>query len=417
MVLVAACGGRSAGIPSTTSVSTQAELGTADGQRDLAARDDGRFPQAALIDVDGTLYGTTEYGGKYGAGTVFSITTSGVEKVLLNFGESPNGGKFPVAPLLALRGTLYGTTTAGGTYGGGTVFSVTPAGAKKIVHSFGSAGDGIDPRGGLIAVRGKLYGTTWSGGTAMGGMCPALDQGCGTVFSITTSGVEKVLHSFGKGFDGWHPAAGLVSVGHVLYGATFYGGTHKKCDEAGFRAGCGTVFSITPSGVETVLHNFQNIGTRHDGEYPRAPLLVVNGDLYGTTIGGRLQGTVFVVTTDGAENTLYNFGKKRGDVITPEAGLIEVNGTLYGTTSNGNYYPGGIFSITTAGVEKVLYRFVGGHDGATPVASLVEVRGVLYGTTQYGGDICLSKKKSRDGCGTVFSVTTSGQEKVLHEFR
>jgi uncharacterized repeat protein (TIGR03803 family) len=110
--------------------------------------------------------------------------------------------------------------------GCGTVFSVTKGGSEKVLHrfSFGS-GDGALPSAGLIDVNGTLYGTTEEGGT----------YGAGTVFSISTSGAENVLHSFGGALAGGFPGAGLVDVG-TLYGTTESGGTSGK----------GTVFALTP---------------------------------------------------------------------------------------------------------------------------------------------------------------------------
>lgn len=78
-----------------------------------------------MINVKGTLYGTTDNGGTYGFGTVFSISTSGTEQVLHSFGSGPDGA-YPRARLIDVNGTLYGTTTGGGTHGNGTVYALTP---------------------------------------------------------------------------------------------------------------------------------------------------------------------------------------------------------------------------------------------------------------------------------------------------
>ena len=88
---------------------------------------DGRYPDAGLIDVSGTLYGTTEEGGAYGDGTAFSITTGGTEKLLHDFGKRTDGSR-PNAGLIYVKGTgtLYGTTEAGGANDDGTVFALTP---------------------------------------------------------------------------------------------------------------------------------------------------------------------------------------------------------------------------------------------------------------------------------------------------
>ena len=443
--LLAACGGSQPPIgapgamPQTsTFVSMHAEFGAADKSRNIAERaaDRAKYPQAPLINVDGTLYGTTNNGGTFrsrttcrgGCGTVFSITTSGVVKVLHSFGNSQDGQYPAEAGMVDVGGTLYGTTSAGGALGGGTVFSITTDGVENVLHSFGGQGDGTDPIGGsLLEVRGTLYGTTWSGGAYGLQTCPAFlsaPAGCGTVFSVTTSGTEKVLHSFGNGDDAQHPWAGLVhfGTGTTLYGTTFFGGTDRTCSgEEG--TGCGTVFSITTSGAEKVLHSF---GKGHDGKYPQARLLPVNGALYGTTKEGGSylsNGTVFVITTDGVEKILYRFATQGGssDAAFPVDGLIDFKGTLYGTTYfGGGCDQGAVYSVTTAGAEKVLHAFCNGiEDGSTPWAALVAVNGLLYGTTWLGGGHpihCGHQSDHATGCGTVYSITTGGQLTLLYRF-
>jgi uncharacterized repeat protein (TIGR03803 family) len=139
-----------------------------------------------------------------------------------------------------------------------------------------------------------------------------------------------VLYSF-KGKDGADPGAGLLNVNGTLYGTTTGGGKYCRGSD-----GCGTVFSITTSGKETVLHSFGGTG---DSGYPKAGLLNVNGTLYGTTAGGGANGsgTVFSITTSGAETVLYSFkGGKDGKA--PSAGLLNVKGTLYGSTEVGGQF-------------------------------------------------------------------------------
>jgi len=318
--------------------------------------------------------------------------------ILHEFGVSPYDGALPSAELTNVKGTLYGTTGFGGSYGLGTVFSITKSGQETVLHSFGAPGDGEEPMARLLNVNGTLYGTTPYGGK----------DRAGTVFSITRAGSERVLHSFAFSYsysrnNGIEPFAGLIDVGGTLYGTTSYGGTHP-CDTG---SNCGTVFSISTSGKYNVLHNFA--GAPHDGNFPEAALLDVNGTLYGTTSsGGKYnRGTVFSIGTSGQEQTLYSFGASGYfDGSSPVAALIDVNGTLYGTTQKGGGDSGTVFSTTTDGVEKVIYGFDGIH-GSQPVAGLIDVKGLLYGTTSIGGV---------KNVGTVFSVTTNGDETVLHSF-
>jgi uncharacterized repeat protein (TIGR03803 family) len=300
--------------------------------------EDGASPSARPIVRDGTLYGTTPIRGggcrqihTRGCGTVFSITPSGQETVLYRFTGSPDGAG-PSGRLLNVNGTLYGTTGGGGAYNNGTVYSITPGGKEKVVYSFGSHGnDGSGPGDGLIDVSGTLYGTTFGGGAYNGG----------TVYSITLGGKEKVVYSFASGVD----PNGLVDVSGTLYGTTSYGGVGgSNCPGIG----CGTVFSITPSGKETVLHSFSG---NPDGWYPVARLLNVNGTLYGTTVqggayGDQGAGTVFRITLSGRETVLHSFGYTAQDGCYPYSGLSNVNGTFYGTTSFcGAHGDGMVYSI------------------------------------------------------------------------
>jgi uncharacterized repeat protein (TIGR03803 family) len=132
-------------------------------------------------------------------------TASSSYQVLYSFGSGYDG-KVPNAGLIDVNGALYGTTIGGGTHGDGTVFSITTAGTERVLHSFaGGSADGSLPYAGLSDVNGTLYGTT-----VLGGMYRK--YGVGTVFSISTAGAgtEHVLHSFGSGSDGVEPYASLI---------------------------------------------------------------------------------------------------------------------------------------------------------------------------------------------------------------
>lgn len=284
---------------------------------------DGAYPEASLLDVKGTLYGTTMEGGAHNYGTVFSVTPSGGEKVLHSFGASRDG-IYPVAGLIDVNGTFYGTTGGGGAKGDGTVFSITPSGTEAVVYNFkGGSADGENPYGSLLDVNGTFYSTTYEGGASNDG----------TVFSVTPSGKEKVLHTFvGGEADGSDPVTGLINVNGMLYGTTLDGGPYCSPSKD-----CGTVFAISPTGKEAMLHGFGGPG---DGQVPRAGLASVKDTLYGTTEFGGVNcrlgcGIVFSVTPSGQESVLHNFGGSEDDGGYPEAGLLNVKGTFYGTTSGG----------------------------------------------------------------------------------
>ena len=200
------------------------------------------------------------------------------------------------------------------------------AASEKVVYAFGTNGtrDGFNPPSNLIAVNGTLYGTTEGGGTSC----------CGTVFSITPDGTESLLYSFGTSgaTDGSDPRAGLTYFRGALYGTTYYGYGHCRR---------GSVFSVSLSGAERAVHCF---GSPPDGRRPNAGLIHLHGTLYGTTsLGGASghSGTVFSLSPNGTEHVLHDFG--RGG-RSPQADLINVGGTLYGTTAEGGRYGGGQFS-------------------------------------------------------------------------
>jgi uncharacterized repeat protein (TIGR03803 family) len=372
----------------------------------------GARPLTALTYARSTFYGTTFYGSptsssynNFDDGTVFSMTKHGGTKTLYRFGSKHDDGLQPMGDLVSFDGKLYGTTSSGGVANRGAIYSITTAGVEKIVHSFYGGTDGGIPYAGLIDVNGILYGTTYAGGNYSG--CYQ-NEGCGTAYSITPSGHKTILHSFAGGADGTGPAAPLLDVSGSLYGTTENGG-----DACGISGGCGTVFRITPNGKETVLHAFKG---GSDGAFPRAPLIEVNGTLYGTTSEGGSScaevgegcGTVFRITPSGREKVLYAF-KGGDDGLEPVAGLVEANGLLYGTTYSGGGYTclfrigcGVVFAVTTTGSETIVHVFTGdyGNNGGQPSARLVYVDGKLYGTTFYGG----GKQCSSVGCGVVFAV-------------
>jgi uncharacterized repeat protein (TIGR03803 family) len=408
-VSLAACGGSQMPIsapgtmPQVASLAARASSGNYKVLYSFGgSSSDGASPNG-LIDVGGTLYGTTRAGGVYscsyyarpGCGTVFTVTLAGTEKVLYNFANAPDGAS-PNA-LIEVNGTLYGTTYFGGSrscYGSiyancGTVFSITPSGAEKVLHSFsGGPSDGAYPLAELIDVSGTLYGTTYEGGDFF----TRHGYGArGTVFSITTTGTEEVVLSFGVDHDGAYPEAGLIYNGGKLYGTTESGGRH----------GFGTVFSVTPGGMEKVLHSFGN-GT--DGANPVATLIELKGTLYRTTTAGGAygEGTVFSITPGGKEKVLHSFGNGT-DGAHPLGPLTELRGKFYGTTRAGGVYScsyggcGTVFSITLDGKESVLYNFQGPQvsDGDWPASKLLKLNGTLYSTTVFGGT---------HNTGTVFSL-------------
>lgn len=370
----------------------------------------GANPSTELIELNGTFYGTTRGGGTYRYGTIYSITPAGAKHTLYSFGAAADDGSQPSASLTALNGTLYGVTAGGGTCYGGTIFSLRPSttsGSYAVLHDFCNS-DGENPQGALIAVSGTLYGTA----------SQYLGSGpySGAVFSLTTGGVYTVLHYFPQPItygDGYDPTGNLAAIGDTLYGTTEAGGT----------TGAGTVYSITTAGKERLVYSF--LGTS-DGEGPMGGVYASGGTLYGTTYtGGEGScflgsgcGVVFGVTTKGVEKLLYRFDAAAGGQ-NPVAGVIDVDGTLYGTTAWGGGGTcefdttrfvgcGTVYALTASGTETVLHTFVGGTDGSNPESDLLSANGALYGTTTSGGftkKCHIARGEADVGCGTVFTLT------------
>src|SRR5579872_2929067 len=133
--------------------------------------------------------------------------------------QGPPDGSNPQGGLLRdNEGNLYGTTAAGGSLGGGTVYKLSPSGVVTVLHNFGAAGDGASPLAGLVRdAEGNFYGTTQKGGDSACGS----GSGCGTVFKVDPSGNETVLHNFGESSgDGLYPSASLVLADGIFFGTT-----------------------------------------------------------------------------------------------------------------------------------------------------------------------------------------------------
>lgn len=339
---------------------------------------DGANPYHSLIQAsDGNFYGTTLKGGSSSDGTIVEITPSGAESVLYSFTKSG-----PYAGLTqASDHNFYGTTQDEGTGSSGTIFELTPSGSESVLYSF-PAGNSEPYCGVIQGSDGDFYGTTSYNGTS--------DHG--TVFKIAPGGTETVLHVFPKvsSGDGAYPYAGVIQASDGnFYGTTYNGGANSD----------GTVFKVTPGGTETVVYSFAG-GT--DGANPYAGVIQgSDGNFYGTTYNGGAHGlgTVYKLTPGGIETVLYSFAGG-SDGANPEAGLTQgSDGNLYGATYLGGAGSlGTVFRLTPGGTETVLHSFAGGSsDGANDWANLVQGSdGNLYGTTYAGG---------AGGLGTFFKIT------------
>lgn len=361
---------------------------------------DGAYPEAGVAfgpaGTPGPLFGTTAAGGTgtHSGGTVFELappaTTGGpwTESVLYSFPgsggrNSPGTGTPEATPLIDSTGTIYGTThgscNSGDTYDPAIAFTLTPptapggAWAESTIFNFvltPQGFDGICPAAAMISQGGSLLGTAYNGGVSRGG----------TVYELTPpsspGGVWMgiAVHAFtDSSGDGAYPLGPLTAgAGGVLYGTTSSGGTSPLClGSSTGRAGCGTVFQLTPpsspggSWTETVLYSFTAVNG--DGAYPTGNIvLAANGSLYGTT--------------------QYGGGATSGSACSYNG--ITGCGTVFQLTPPTP--PGGAWT------ETVLYSFSGsGGEGSIPNGLTAGPHSVLYGTTQTGG---------AKGAGIVFLV-------------
>jgi len=219
-----------------------------------------------------------------GCGTVFKITSDGNEEVLYSFTGNADGATPSASLILDPAGNLYGTTPHGGNFDGecatlgcGVVFKVTPAGQEVVLYTFKGGADGQSPMAPLVRDgKGNLYGTTSTGGDVSNPWCRVEQNGCGIVFELTEQGALRTLYTF-KGYpkDGQHPIAGVIRDRQGnFYGTTDWGGPSND----------GTVFKVTSSGLETVFHSFVG-GT--DGQNPFSSLVLdAEENLYGTALYG-----------------------------------------------------------------------------------------------------------------------------------
>lgn len=334
--------------------------------------------------------------------------------ILRSFSGGDNDGSKPYGSLVLSGSTLYGMTQAGGgsgCYGSGcgTIFSMNMDGSNyRILHTFARGeGDGYDPLGSLVLSGSTLYGMTSDGG-----------YGGGIIFSIKIDGTNyRILHTFDDTKrEGYSPFGSLILSGSTLYGMTSYGDSGS------------TIFSIGTDGSNfRVLHWL--VGGYGDGAWPQGDLVLSGSTLYGMTMNGGSSGcdgdgcgTIFSIDTEGSNyRILHSFYSDKGDGIIPLGSLTLSDSTFYGMTASGgggsgcdDVMCGTIFSIDTDGSNyRILHSFsYGGSDGFSPYGSLTLLGSTLYGMTQYGGSGCKD-----DGCGTIFSIDTTGSNyQILHSF-
>ncbi len=360
---------------------------------------DGSFPLGQLIQgMDGKLYGTTNGGGA-GYGTVFKIALDGSGFASYSLPSNLQGPWSGVSQ--ASDGTLYGSSLFGG-IGLGAVFKAQPDGTGiTLLYSFSGGADGGWPHGApLPGNDGFLYGGTQAFGDAAYGSGA---YGDGVLYKLASDGSQfSVMHSFNSS-DGQGSLGGLILANDgLLYGNTTNGGP----------ANYGVVFKIGRDGT-----GFQGFSPFFGPDYGHVTPLIQgpDGTLYSTSVGstdGTGAGAVYKIAPDGtgyadlATFSGYDINSPLGiaDQFARVTVALGHDGNLYGSSIAGGTN-GTLFRVGRDGRGfTTLYTFspLGpsniNSDGAYPLATVIGSDGSLYGTTPYGGAY---------GYGTIFKLETA----------
>ncbi len=371
--------------------------------------ENGHLPQGQTIiqATNGRYYGTTNAGGAYGKGNVYELTPGGKTSNFYSFCSLANcaDGEYPAAsPVLGSDGNLYGVTYSGGndagaTNGSGTVYKMTLRGELTTLYSFCPTTpcvDGQSPNGIIQGSDGNLYGTTHNGGNA----------NVGTIFEISATGQFKTLYSFcsqANCTDGEYPIfPPIEGMDGNLYGVAVSGGT---------AGGGGVVYELPTSGTYQTLVNFCYIrnGNCPTGTGPTTIVQDAGGNFYGTTSGGGSKGygTVFKITPENVYSVLQNFTFRQAYAF--EGLTLASDGNLYMTTPGLLYNAGSILEVTPEGKATQLYAFGNcvagsyggpGYDSWSPLFQATN--GQLYGSTLYG---CAPQGEGE--YGTIFAVSNN----------
>jgi uncharacterized repeat protein (TIGR03803 family) len=287
----------------------------------------GSFPTTApIMNADGNLYGIT-------GSTFYKLTLTGSLKTLYSFGQ-PGNWMVPTGIILSGDGNFYGTTQYGGTSGNGSIFKITPAGQFTLLYSFctGNCADGGSPLyPPVLGDDGNLYGTTLSGGAYLNGV----------IYQLTPSGQYTVLHNFCDSSkpcpDGWNAGTLAKDAEGNFVGTTIEGGANYY----------GVVFKITPSGQYSVLYNFSKSAGAFGSPSSQLILASDGnfyGTLDGGGSGSwapKTRGAIYRVSPNGDFTPLQGFcqcGPEKG--FNPIGGLFQgTDGNLYGTTAMGGLGP------------------------------------------------------------------------------
>lgn len=205
---------------------------------------------------------------------------------MLHSFEGIDGGTPLSGPTVASDGNLYGTTSAGGSNGWGTVYQLNRSDAnwtETVLHNFEGGNDGIIPSADVVVdAEGNLFGVTQSGGYAGGGNAFELAHLAGG-WDITTL----------LAFPGSTPAGSfrtlVMDTSGDLYGTTAADGVHQR----------GSIFKLARTGSGWIYQSLHEFTGDADGAYPYGTLFVDTlGNIFGTASAGGAygNGVIFEIT-------------------------------------------------------------------------------------------------------------------------
>lgn len=362
------------------------------------------------IGPDGAIYGMTTVGGQFGNGVIYRFDRDTHEyNVLHTFsatdvnGTNQDGAVPGNALTAAPEGVFYGTAQFGGTNGSGTIFKITMKGEFTVLHTFsaldanGHNEDGASPvRNVVVGKDGNLYGTNRWGGQ---NTCTFTSNGCGVAWVMDQSGHNfKVLHHFTTA-EG-HGASLIRGSDGFLYGCTVW--------PAPVDFPSGVLYRLTREGYFEVLYTFSQTnasGQNTDGADSYEPLVEAKrGVFYGAAAYGGTNGNGVVfrysVVNPGVVQVAHDFSAlnsagQNWDGAAPDGPLsVGPGGTLYSNANGGGENGNGvIYSLQEDGHFEVLHSFSAtdpitgaNSDGALPDDGLVLDGNKLIGIAVYGGN-------------------------------
>ena len=278
----------------------------------------------------------------------------------------------------------------------------SPAQTFNTIFTFnGFNGDG--PLAPLTqGTNGKFYGTSQGGSPNRGG----------TVFELTPSGEMPMRYGFcalTNCDDGRQPVASVIQAANGSFvGVTTEGGNGSFCFSSNT---CGTFFEITAAGQLNTLYNFCSQVNCGDGYSPASTPVEANGNFYGADAfgGADSAGLIYEIAADGTFSIRYTFCSQTNcaDGSGPSGLVRGANGNFFGSTNFfGKNGSGTIFEITSSGQLTTLYNFTG-FSGDVGGANLIQAsNGNLYGTTLNFANFV----------GEIFELTKTGKFVILYTF-